>query len=363
MSDREPLLADNGEEIKHMDDSYFTFLNRSIFIYGPSKTGKTVTVKHILNRLRPYIPIVLLVCPSEPSNNSYQGIVPRAAIHTSITKDFLESTWNRQEASAQIFASANKLEVLQKLYMRVPHSRTDKLITHLDDIYIKSKHKTNKISNEGQKEAELIILKEKFEDVLKGIYKKHISENADILADFKNLSTEEQLTLKYINFCPRLLLIFDDAAAILKKFRNLPVMEDMLYRGRHAQITLMVVNHSDKTLPKELRTNAFVSIYGSSEVAMQFFNNGSGGNGFTLEQFKYVKGLVKKVFEEKERSPEKYRKFVWLRDMPEPYAYFLADIVRTFMFGSEAFIELCTKIEKDNTSLDTNNPFYHSFVS
>jgi ATP-dependent DNA ligase len=124
----------------------------------------------------------------------------------------------------------------------------------------------------------------------------------------------------------------------------------------------MVVNHSTHDLPPPLRTNAFISIFGSAEVAHGFFTK-SAGNGFTTEQYKEIKKMIDKIYEDKINIPEKYRKFVWLREDAQTFTYFLANLTKTEWFGCRAFLELCDQGEKDQTSLDTNNAFYSKFFA
>jgi hypothetical protein len=362
MAERDALILQNGDELEHINDDYFTYLDRSIFIYGPSKTGKTVTVKHILNRLKLHIPYVLLVCPSELSNNNYAGIVKRAAVHTDVTKKMLEDIWDRQVMSSQTFEKVNNIKVLENLYLKCSHSRVDELLVRLDEHFQRAKVKANKLKNDALIETEIESIKKKYEDAQINVYRKQISNNIELLKNNKALTADEKLTLEYIDFNPRLLLIFDDSAPILKKFAGTEVFKNFLYQGRHAKTTLMVVNHSTHDLPPPLRTNAFISIFGSAEVAYGFFTK-SAGNGFTNEQFKEIKKMIDKVYEDKVNTPEKYRKFVWLREGAQTYGYFLAELTKTEWFGCKAFLDLCDQGEKDQTSLDTNNSFYSKFFS
>jgi AAA+ ATPase superfamily predicted ATPase len=360
MSEREPIILLNGDELEHVEDTYHTYLNKSIFIYGPSKTGKTVTVKHILNKLKQFIPIVLLVCPSEMSNNNYKDIVPRAAVFSDINLLFLKDLFARQEASAQIFEKTNNISVLESLYLKCPHSRVDTLLLKLEEKYDKAINRAKEIQNDAVMESELNQIKEKYDDARKVLYRKQIGVNASKING--RLTDDEKLTLKYINFNPNILLIFDDYAAGLKKFGNSEIMKSYMYRGRHNKITLMIVNHDSTDLPPPIRSNAFVIIFGSAEMATKYFAK-SSGNGFTNEQSKEIKKIVDIVYKEKEKSPEKYRKFVWIREgAAKNYYYFLADITKTEMFGSDAFWELCSRGEKDQNSLDTSNPFISKFL-
>jgi ABC-type branched-subunit amino acid transport system ATPase component len=361
MTEREPIILSDGEELEHVEDTYYTYLNKSIFIYGPSKTGKTVTVKHILKKLMPHIPIAFLICPSEPANNSYKGIIGRAALYLDVDIKFLKELFTFQEMRAQIFEKTNDIKVLEKLYLQVAHSRVDELLCILEDKYERAIEKARKFKNDAAAESEIKSIQEKYDDARKILYRKQISVNVSKFKE-KKLSNEEVLVLEYINLNPNILLIFDDYAAGLKKMGNTEVMKNYMYRGRHAKITLMIVNHSSTDLPPSIRTNAFVIIFGSAEMATAYFAK-SSGNGFTSEQAKEIKKKIDRVYEEKYREPEKYRKLVWVREgSAKQYYYFLADVVKTEMFGCDAFIEMCSRGEKDQNSLDTSNPYFAKFA-
>jgi AAA+ ATPase superfamily predicted ATPase len=361
MSDREPLVLHDGEELEHVRDDCYTYLNKSIFIYGPSKTGKTVTIKHLLCKLRPFIPNVILVCPSEPANNSYKGIIPRAALYLDVTLKFLKDLFELQEMKAQIYEKANDINILERLYLSVPHSRVNDLLVKLEEKYEKAVENVRKRKSGASAESDIKEISENYDDARKALYRKQIGVNIDKF-NVSRLSSEEKNVLTYINMNPNILLIFDDYAAGLKKIGGTEVMKNYMYRGRHAKITIMIVNHSSTDLPPSIRTNAFVIFFGSSEMAAAYFSK-SAGNGFTTEQFKEIKRKIDKVYEEKEKEPDKFRKLVWIREgAAKQFYYFLADIVKTELFGSDAFIELCSRGEKDQNSLDTSNPYFATFM-
>jgi energy-coupling factor transporter ATP-binding protein EcfA2 len=359
MADKEPLIVDGGAELDHIDDNYFTYIDKSICLYGPSKCGKTTMIKHILHKLKDYIPTVLLICPSEQSNNDYKGIIPRAALYPDITEKQLITIWERQEAAAQTASSSENTKILERLYLKCSHSRTDKILLQLDEYFDKAKRDLKKRNlTDAQYETELEEIKKKYDDVLRNIYKKQIAANKDKFDESK-LTKEEEITLSYINFSPRLLIIMDDFTARLRKLSNTEVMKNFLFRGRHGKITFMIVSHSANELVPSIRQSVMISVFGSAEIANGFFER-SAGNGFTTQQYREIKKMIDPVFKEKHKSPEKYRKFVWMR-LAMSYCYFLADVVKTELFGSDAFIELCRRGEKDQTSLDTNNSFFNTF--
>ncbi len=75
------LILESGKTIPELKISPSTYIDKTIAIYGPSKTGKTVITKHIMKMVDPFIEQVLIIAPSEPSNRSYEGFVDQPFIH------------------------------------------------------------------------------------------------------------------------------------------------------------------------------------------------------------------------------------------------------------------------------------------
>ena len=51
----------------------------------------------------------------------------------------------------------------------------------------------------------------------------------------KHLTEDEKYSLMYLNFNPRLLLIFDDCSAQLKPFFNKEIFRMLFYQNRHSR--------------------------------------------------------------------------------------------------------------------------------
>jgi predicted AAA+ superfamily ATPase len=126
------LYTDSGKKIPELNISPKSYIDKTIVIYGPSKTGKTVITKNIMKIVSAYIDQILVISPSEPSNRSYEGFVESPFIHYKLfisdgnvskrddSKErsfaFLESIWKRQEMMAAIYTRTNRIEVLSSLF-------------------------------------------------------------------------------------------------------------------------------------------------------------------------------------------------------------------------------------------------------
>src|SRR5271170_3772007 len=75
------ITTENGHQVPQLVFAPSLFLDKTTVLYGPTKTGKTVHIKCILETLRGCCDEIIVVAPSEPSNRSYEGFVDAPLIH------------------------------------------------------------------------------------------------------------------------------------------------------------------------------------------------------------------------------------------------------------------------------------------
>ena len=105
MDDTQPIPLGYGMNVPFLELDKSHFLNQTTVLYGPSKTGKTVMIRHILHLLKGHCDQAIVISPTEVSNRSYSGIIPAQLIHTDMstigstgkTKGVLGIMWDRQE--------------------------------------------------------------------------------------------------------------------------------------------------------------------------------------------------------------------------------------------------------------------------
>ena len=369
------LYTETGKKVPELNISPKAYIDKTIVIYGPSKTGKTVITKNIMKIVNPYIEQILVIAPSEPSNRSYEGYVDPPFIHYKLyisdgnsnlsKKDnwkerafmFLDSIWKRQEMMAAIYTRTNKLEVLESLFKHiVPHIKEEAQIV-IDNI----KHKLIKAvdqikkqySNIGIRDVKVKDITTKFDDMLIQVYKKYIH------IDYENiwqaeLNEDERYSLQYLCFNPRLLLIFDDCAAQLKPFFSKEIFRKLFYQNRHSYITLIICCQDDTDLPANLRKNAFISFYTEPVVCLSNFERAS--NKYSKQAQLYVNEIIPCVF-------KGFRKLAYIREDDENnfFYHITFDYPQIFKFGSSAMHELCKLIQNSGTTMDTSNEYYNYF--
>jgi hypothetical protein len=369
------LVLESERKVPELKVSPSLFIDRTIAIYGPSKTGKTVIIKHIMKTVDTFIEQVLIIAPSEPSNRAYEGFVESPFIHYRLyladpknpKKDdgakgalrFLEAVWKRQEMMAAIYTRANSIAILLDLFNKLPKDTRKDAMKHIDVINKKKNNMVEKIkkqymNEQGRRDEKIKEINEKFKKMLTLLYKKYITPHYDELYRQKHLTEDEKYSLYYLNFNPRLLLIFDDCAAQLKPFFNKEIFRMLFYQNRHSFITVIISCQDDTDLPTNLRKNSFISFFTEPIVCTSNFERSS--NQFSKPTRAFISEMVPALF-------KGHRKLAYIRedDTQQQFYHVQFPFPKKFRFGSNALAELCDSVKCDGITMDKDNPFYNRF--
>lgn len=369
------LHTESGKKIPSLVIGASMFIDRTVAIYGPSKTGKTVITKHIMKAVNGHIEQIIIIAPSEPSNRSYEGFVDPPFIHYRLyladpanpKKDdgakgalrFLEAVWKRQEMMAAIYTRANNAEILAQLYGRLPKATRVEGLRYIEVINGKRGRVIERVRKQyaaepGRREEKVKEVNEKFKKMLVLLYKKYIAPLYQELWARDDLSEDERYSLYYLNFNPRLLLIFDDCAAQLKPFFNKDIFRLLFYQNRHSFITVVLCCQDDTDLPTNLRKNAFLSFFTEPIVCMSNFERAS--NKFPKPTKTLINEIVGDVF-------KGHRKLAYIRedDRRQHFYHVQFPYPKPFRFGSAASHELCDSVQSAGVAMDKENPFYDRF--
>lgn len=363
-----------------------TFIDKSTALYGPSGTGKSVFVKHIINCLCADIEQAIVVNPTESSNKCYTGTIAPQFIHATIglgrppVKEtaaaikawgisFFTNIIDRQKALVEVYMRVNNLENLQKVFSLIPEAsriKEERSIYVLGEI--RKQHLAKMSHDFGSSSENYIKFAESsnasFTDHLRAIYKSAIVRNHAYLWSavtaksvkkrevsaktiHVDISTE---VLSYINLNPRLLLIFDDCAAMIKPYLGTEAFRALFYQGRHMRITTIFCLQDDTDLGPNLRKNVFYSIFTTQAIISTNFSR----------PHNYPKDHTKKALEcAPTLFSEPKRKMIYRRDDPTGTHFYhaTAQIHPAFKFGSEAIWELCSEVQRDASEVDSTNPY------
>lgn len=370
------IITSTGHSVPELKLSVKNLLDSVITLYGPTKSGKSVFVKHIMKTLQPHIDQLLIVSRSEPTNQDYQDYAPLQVIHTNLYLDatqggkkvtpaqgarmFLQAIWDRQEVMAATYKQANRPKILRRLYLRLRHKDRAKSESQFRRLAKTKERAIREVKIKFADEPDtcrdqLKKLTKRITQMLCLLYKKFLFPFREYLWGLSDLSEEERHALHYFDFNPRLLLIFDDCAAALKPLWKDQLFTDLFYQGRHKFLTTVMCFQDDTNLPADLRKNSLLSVFMTPQVFTANFNRVS--NYYSKEDKKYAEQIAPDIYS------HKFRKIVYLRDdgTGQHFYHAIAPYPAPFRFGSDALLELCQKVGRSGISVDTNNPYYKQF--
>lgn len=370
------IFTEKGTEVPMLQLSADLLINRSIVMYGASRTGKTVMMKHCLDLLRGHVEQGILVSPSEPSNRDYSNYFPKQLVHyTMKARDpknpgkflegdkgalqFLVDLWKRQEMLVQTWEQATRVPVLRQLVSRLPGARRKTIEAQLAPLNKKFRAAVAGIQKKyrdspGEMKDRLAEAEELFQDVERGLYKKYIVEGFEALWEL-DLSDEERNCMAYIQLNPHMVLVLDDCGADLRPIMKKPIFKNLFYRGRHARLTVIFAFQDDTDLDTNLRKNAFVSIFCDRISAQTHFEQGS--NRYSKQVKQLVNEILDPVF------AERFRKLVYIRDDPRKKNFYHVTAAKPLgkMFPCKAILDVCRAIARSAGTADTSNPYFDRF--
>lgn len=337
--------------IPDLDFHYRRFLDRVTLLFGESGSGKSVIITDMLFQLKSHIDQVIVISPMDKQNHTYdKGIVPLPCIHYTISAELLNQLWERQEAFVSIYSRANDINVIKRLFMMCPGK--EKELQLLTAVEAQKKKCISEVAPDAEAKSKISRMEADYSELVIKVYKMRILKSSRYLSEQK-LSEIEAFTLKYIDFNPKLLLIFDDCTDLFKKMKGLPVLQKIFYQGRWNHITCIIALHTDKALDPELKKNAFVTMFTAEMTANSYINRES--NDLDREARLRAKDALKSAF-----SVE-YQKLVWIREERKFYKY-IATIHPIFRFGHVDVWKFCNKIMAEAGAVNTNNKFLRDFM-
>jgi hypothetical protein len=211
----------------------------------------------------------------------------------------------------------------------------------------------------AQKKSQITAIEELQNTKIKEIYQESIISHVDMLTKL-DLEPNERIALENIDINPRLCIIIDDCSekiqSWMKMFKKGEVncFDSILYRGRHNFITLIFAAHDDKLISTELRKNARVTIYTTSQSLITSINK--PGNGFTSKEKKDVSRYATRVFGKDNGAIKNHQKLCYIREDSNPFRYTIANLYPEFTLGSKSLRCLIDLMPKKSDNL-INNPY------
>lgn len=366
IDENKTIYTEDNTPIQWFEADMQTYLDKTTLIFGGSSSGKTTIIEEILQLTKDYIPNYIVIAP-KTSNKAYKKKLPARCIKEDLNKETLQKIWDRQYNTTQLYNTANDITNLESLFKRAPNRQSVVMIrviiqsatNKINDI------RNNKQLNFAQKKTQNSNIDDLRIRALHKLYKNSIRENKTNLLKM-DLTIKEKITLEYLDFNPRLMLIIDDSSEKFQmwmkyyKKSEINPFESIFYKGRWNYITLIFAAHDDSIVPPKLRKNARVTYFTNSSTLVASLDRKS--SGYTSHEKKLAHKMADTIFtEEKGNYIKNHKKFCYIREDADPFRYMISDLYPEFSLGSDALVELTKKMPKvDDDLLD--NPYLKDMV-
>ena len=346
------LTLDNGATLKWLEKNYDYYLNKTTLVYGRTQSGKSTIINEIMHMCRNFIPCAFVICQSSVTTESsdYFGKVPNHCIKSNVTIEWLDQFLTTQKGRSAVYRIANNMDNLRSVVNRVRQQDTTN--TEATVINEAAKHiKQIEISNSldyAQKKEQIETVKKIEAKHLVQIYKSAIRKNKVVLENMSNLNEQETCVIKYLDFNPNIMIIWDDCAASFKKWvKASPDIAEMFYNGRHYFITQIISAQDDTKIDADLRKNALVSIFTTSQIAVSNFTRTA--NGYSRDEKKRAELCIKKIFgSETNLNVKNYKKLIYLQSTTvlDPFCYTIADVYPNVKMCCDALWKIDEKMNE-----------------
>lgn len=352
-------MSNNDVKIPFLDKNPYYYFCKSTTIFGASSSGKSVIVIEILKLLKDLIPLIAVFAPTADETKSFADIVPNEMIFRTVDLEKLESIYQRQQASTKVFNMVNNKDRLRELFVKVSSQSLRETEAKVNASASDLIHRTENDVTLGflQKKYSISDVKKARDEYLKTLYKHVIRVNRTRLRKL-HLSDEEMYVLKYLDFNPNIIIVFDDCGSVFtKKIQKNKTIQKIFFQGRHSYITTIFVFQDDLNLESSLRKNSFINIFTTQQCAQAYFERSS--NNFSKEEKKQATKVINAILSPSLKN--EHKKLVYVRDSNNPFRYTIAGIYDTFRFGCQQLWDYCAKLNAANSRFDTNDPAMGAF--
>jgi hypothetical protein len=353
------MLSSGELKIPFLEKDASYYFCKSTTIYGASSSGKSTILIEILKLLLPIIPMIAVFAPTADETKSFDGMVPDDLIFRTVDLERLESMYQRQQASTKVFNMVNDILKLRALFLKV-----STLKLRETEAAVMTSAKVLIAKTENDETLDFIARKNNIAEVqkardeyLKTLYKHVIRVNRTRLRKL-NLTAEEMYVLKYLDFNPNMLIVFDDCGAVFtKKIQKNKTIQKIFFQGRHSYITTIFVFQDDLNLESSLRKNSFINVFTTQQCAQAYFERSS--NNFSKDEKKHATKIIDTILSPARKK--EHKKLVYVRDSDTPFRYTIAGLYDTFRFGCPQLWDYCDNLNKAKSKFNPNDPAMSAF--
>ena len=356
------IIYSGGIPIPRVNDKDLHFLHRLTILYGPSGSGKSSIILHILNTLRDHVPIGIVCCPTAAMNADYDNIFPNQCIYDDLTKPLLQRIFQRQNNVMTMYNLVRDPETLRPLYQKIADSESKSKIDKLDSIYRKGCRDIKTGYEEDEVDSTLDELTSKYNKKLVKIMRACIISNMKRLRSC-TISDMQKTLLHNFQLNPSIILLIDDCAASIKDWKDLTETKQLFFQGRHFRVTTILTMQNDSIIPPPLRMNAHISIFTTEKIVNTFYNKAS--SGASTEDRKRISRIANDIFAPSDdRSRPNYKKIVVFGAIikTEHKIQYIIGCPKKKRFGSQALWQICNQVQREVSTSISSNSFSKMFA-
>lgn len=354
------IYVDN-KPVPRVDDDRKYFLNVLTILYGPSGSGKSSIIMHILNTIRDVVPMGIVCCPTNASNGDYDKIIPAECIYDDLTADLMKKIFIRQSNVLAMYNMVRDIEIIKPLFKLISDDVATAKISKLDKLIRDSINKVKSIYDQDEVESVIEDLQTRYQKKVVKIMRACIKDNRHILAGME-LTEMQKSILNNLEINPNILLIIDDCAASIKEWRDLEETKQLFFQGRHFKVTTILTMQNESIIPVPLRSNAHISIFTTKKIVTTYFLKASSGAG--PEERKWIEKIATVIFAPSDdNNRPNYKKLVVFGNIiaTEDKLQYMIATPRRKRFGSSATWEMCNRMRREMPNAITKNSFTKMF--
>lgn len=355
------LIYVDNKPIPKVDDTRKYFLNVLTILFGPSGSGKSSLIMHILNTIRDVVPMGIVCCPTNASNGDYDKIIPSECIYDDLTADLMKKIFVRQSNVLAMYNMVRDIDILRPMFNLVSDAVSSDKIQKLDKLIRSSIIKVQDTYDPDEIESVIEDLQTRYQKKVVKIMRACIKNNSHTLSNM-NLSDMQKSILNNLEINPNLLLIIDDCAASIKEWRDLEETKQLFFQGRHFKVTTILTMQNEAIIPPALRSNAHISIFTTKKIATTYFLKAS--SGASPEERKWIEKIAAIIFASSDDNHRpNYKKLVVFGNIiaTEDKIQYILATPRRKRFGSSATWEMCNRMRRETPNALTKNSFTKMF--
>lgn len=355
------IIYINNKAIPRVDDNQKLFLNVLTILFGPSGTGKSSLITHILNTLRDVVPFGIVCCPTAITNGDYNNIIPQECIYDDLTANLMKKIFTRQMNVIAMYKMVRDIDSLKPIFEMVISPTARSKIDRLDSLLNNASRDIAKTYSSEDAESAMEELRGKYERKYVSIMRNTIQDNMKKLQK-ANLSELQRTILNNFNINPNILLIIDDCAASIKEWRDLEETKKLFFQGRHYYVTTILTMQNESVIPVPLRSNAHISIFTTQKITTTYFNKAS--SGASSEERKKIEKIAEVIFAPSDDAAKpNYKKLVMFSNIikTDSRIQYIIASPKKKKFGSRPTWEMCSKMRRETPNVITKSSFTKMF--